>query len=290
VDAAMNTAPRAHLVAPRPADAEDMDFEIDLLLEAIHRKYAYDFRGYARGSIRSRVQAALGRLELASVSLLQDRILRDRTVFSVLLGHLTIPVTDLFRDPAYFRALREHVLPVLATYPRLKIWIAGCSTGEEVYSMAILLQELRLLERTILYATDLNPESLRAAEAGIYPLARVARFTRNYQQAGGTGTLADYYTAAYDGAVFDRRLRARVTFADHCLATDEVFAEVHLVSCRNVLIYFDQPLQERAMGLFRRSLSAQGFLGLGSSERLVSTQLDGFSRVLESAELYRRTS
>jgi chemotaxis protein methyltransferase CheR len=269
----------------------DVDLEIDLLLEAIFRRYSYDFRHHARASIRRRILSTLASLRIARVSLLQDRILRDPEAFTTLLRQLTVPVSDMFRDPSYFRVLAEHVLPILATYASLKLWVAGCSTGEEVYSLAILLDEADLLDRTLIYATDINPESLRAAEAGVYALDRVPGFTRNYQQAGGRRSLADYYTAAYGGVVLDRRLRARLTFSDHCLATDQVFAEVHLVSCRNVLIYFDRELQDRALGLFRDSLVPLGFLGLGSRETLrVSHHAAAFIEVAREERVYRRAS
>ena len=277
--------------SPQSAEEPDLDLEIDLLLEAIYRKYSYDFRHHARASIRRRVQAALTSFGVDRVSLLQDRILRDPTAFTALLRQLTVPVSDMFRDPSYFRALAEHVAPMLATYASLKVWVAGCSTGEEVYSLAILLDEAGLLDRALLYATDINPESLRAAEAGVYALDRVPGFTRNYQQAGGTRSLADYYTAAYGGIALDRRLRARITFSDHCLATDQVFAEVHLVSCRNVLIYFDRELQDRALALFRDSLVPRGFLGLGSRETLrVSRHADAFDEVSRDERIYRRSA
>jgi len=271
------------------ATGTDLDLEIDLLLEAVFRKYSYDFRRHARASIRRRIQGVLATTGIASVSLLQDRILRDREAFTALLRHLTVPVSDMFRDPSYFAALAARVLPVLATYASLKLWVAGCSTGEEAYSLAILLDEASLLERSLIYATDINPESLRTAEAGVYSLDRVPGFTRNYQQAGGSRSLADYYTAAYDGIALDRRLRSRITFSDHCLATDGVFAEVHLVSCRNVLIYFDRELQERALGLFHDSLVPRGFLGLGSRETLrMSRQAVAFDDVSREERIYRR--
>jgi chemotaxis protein methyltransferase CheR len=275
-----------------PIDVDDnVDLEIELLVEAIYRKYSYDFRHYARASLRRRVVDALAKLGVASVSLLQHGILRDRNLFTRLLTQLTVPVSDLFRDPGYFRALREHVLPMLATYPSTKVWVAGCSTGEEVYSLAILLEEAQLLDRTLVYATDINPEALRTAEAGVYAMDRVPTFTRNYQRASGVRTLADYYTAAYGHMVFDRRLRSRVTFSDHCLATDAVFAEVHLVSCRNVLIYFDEVLQERALALFHQSLAPRGFLGLGSHERLDAGRNRGrFDDVVPSERVYRRSA
>lgn len=267
----------------------EADIEIPLLLEAIHRRYHYDFRRYSMASLRRRLSVALERLGCESVSQLQHRVLREPPVFAALLEDLTVPVTELFRDPAYFRALREHVVPLLRTYPSLKIWVAGCSTGEEVYSILILLEEEGLLARTILYATDINAESLRRAEAGVYPIERIRRYTANYQRAGGRRSLADYYTAAYDRVIFDRRLRSAVVFSDHSLATDHVFAEVQLVSCRNVLIYFDAELQGRALRLFAESLSNRAFLGLGSHESLrASPEAVLFEPLVERARLYRK--
>jgi chemotaxis protein methyltransferase CheR len=272
------------------ARGDDVNLEIELLVEAVYRKYSYDFRHYARASLRRRLLDALTKLHVESLSMLQHLILRDANVFTALLTHLTVPVSDLFRDPAYFSAVREHVLPMLATYPSIKIWVAGCSTGEEVYSFAILLEEAGLLGRTLIYATDINPEALRSAEAGVYTVERVQAFSRNYQRVSGSRSLADYYTAAYGKVVFDRRLRARVTFSDHCLATDAVFAEVQFVSCRNVLIYFDAVLQARALDLFEQSLAPRGFLGLGSHERLDAAHRDGrFEEVVPAERLYRRS-
>ena len=273
------------------ANDQIADIELDLLLEAIWRRYSYDFRHYARASLHRRVAGALRRLGFQRVSELQDGILRDPALFTRLLTQLSVPVSDFFRDPPYFAALREDVLPLLATYPSLKVWIAGCSTGEEVYSMAILLDELGLLERTLIYATDINPEALRTATEAVYPQARVPGFTRNYLAAGGARSLGDYYTAAYDRVVFDRRLRARVTFSDHSLATDAVFAEVQLVSCRNVLIYFDRQLQDRAIALFHESLVPRGFLGVGSRESLHGFGMSAdFDLVSREARIYRRVA
>lgn len=246
----------------------NIDIELSLLLEAIYLKYNYDFREYSRSSLKRRVRHALRILECPTVSVLQDRILREPAAFMQLLQYLTIPVSEMFRDPEYFLALRQHVLPVLRTYPSLKVWIAGCSTGEEVYSMAILLHEEGLLERSMIYATDINPVSLESARQGIYAIKDIAGYTRNYQLAGGTREFSEYYTAAYDAALFDKQLRRHVTFADHSLATDAVFSETHLISCRNVLIYFNKALQDRALGLFHESLCHRGFLGLGSKESL----------------------
>ena len=268
---------------------DTFDDELKLLLEAIYFKYQHDFRHYAFASLRRRVTLAMDRFGCRSVSQLQDRVLHEPEVFGRMLQYLTVQVSEMFRDPSYFRALRERVVPVLKTYPSIKLWIAGCSTGEEVWSFAIMLAEEGLLERSLVYATDINADSLRAAEAGVYPLDRVASFSANYLAAGGTRSLSDYYHAAYDGAVFDRSLRQKVLFADHSLATDTVFSEVHLVSCRNVLIYFDRPLQDRALALFRDALVRRGFLGLGSKESLrLTSHAAAFSELSPSARIYQK--
>jgi chemotaxis protein methyltransferase CheR len=244
------------------------DIEIRLLLEAVYQRYHYDFRGYSMASVKRRLRQAREHFGCSSFSVLQDRVLHDPAVLPKLLDFLTVQVSELFRDPSYFRALREQVLPHLRTYPSLKVWVAGCSTGEELYSLAILFREEELENRTLFYATDIHPDALRKAEAGVYELDRLSLFTENHRRSGGKGSLSDYYTAAYGGAVFDRSLRARTVFSDHSLVSDAVFAEVHLISCRNVLVYFDAELQNRAVGLFYDSLVRKGFLGLGSKESL----------------------
>lgn len=254
------------------------DIEIRLLVEAIFLRYGQDFRDYAQASLKRRVLQAQQRMGAASISALQERVLHDADGFAELLQYLTVPVSEMFRDPAYFLALRRHVVPVLRTYPSIKVWVAGCSTGEEPYSLAILLKEEGLLDRTILYATDINHASLEKARRGIFALDHMQAFTRNYQRAGGMRSFSDYYTAAYGGALFDRALRDSITFADHSLATDAVFSETQLVSCRNVLIYFNRKLQDRALGLFHESLSHRGFLGLGSKETL---DFSGYARRYE---------
>lgn len=254
--------------APPDADGTPDDIELQLLLQAVYLRYQHDFRRYATSSMRRRVRQAMDALGITRTSDLQHAVLRDEATFTRLFQYLTVQVSDMFRDPAYFRVLREQVMPELATYPSLKLWVAGCSRGEEVWSLAILLHEAGLLERSILYATDINSEALRQAEAGVFDLDRAAQFSRNYLQAGGTASLSDYCRAGYDKLVFDRTLRRQIVFADHSLATDTVFSEVHLVSCRNVLIYFDAALQARAVGLFRDALVRRGFLGLGSRETL----------------------
>lgn len=270
-------------------NSTNISIELPLLMQAIYEKYSYDFRNYAGASQKRRVLHAIAQLDCSSISELQSRVLRDSDVFMQLLQYLTIPTTEMFRDPAYFLALREEVVPILKTYPSLKIWIAGCSTGEELYSMAILLQEEGLLERSIIYATDINPSSLEKARKGIFSLERIQDYTSNYIEAGGKKAFSDYYTAAYDNALFDRSLCENVSFADHSLATDSVFAETHLVCCRNVMIYFNHSLQERALGLFHESLCHRGFLGLGSKESIdFSGYATRFEPLVKAQRLYRK--
>ena len=248
----------------------EFEIELKLILEAINHKYDYDFRHYAPTSIKRRMVQAMDQMKCHTLSALQEKILHDSNSFYDLLQFLTIPVSEMFRDPSYFLALREKVIPFLKTYPSLKVWVAGCSTGEEVYSLAILLQEEELLERTILYATDINPRSLEKAKKGIFDLIEIQKFTQNYQKSGGKRSLSDYYTASNkvdsNSVKFHSALIKNVTFSDHCLVTDSVFSEMQLISCRNVLIYFNRELQDRAFGLFHESLCQHGFLGLGSKE------------------------
>jgi chemotaxis protein methyltransferase CheR len=269
----------------------DIDIELKLLMEAIFLKYSYDFRNYTGASQKRRVRYALEQLRLPNVSALQERVLHDPTVFAQLLQYLTIPVSEMFRDPSYFLTLRQQVVPVLQTYPSVKVWVAGCSTGEEAWSLAILLREEGLLDRTQIYATDINPTSLDKARQGIFPMDAVRGYTANYQRAGGRQAFSDYYTAAYDAARFDPSLCANAVFADHSLATDSVFAETQLVSCRNVLIYFNRALQDRALGLFHESLCHRGFLGLGAKESIdfsaFSTRFDTLAR---AERIYRKAS
>lgn len=263
--------------------------ELDLLLQAIHRHHHYDFRGYSRASLQRRVDRAMRRFGLDSLSQLQHHVLREPRVFNELMGFLTIQVSELFRDPHYYKALREQVVPHLRTWPSLKVWIAGCANGEEFYSLAILFREEGLEDRTLFYCTDISPAALEKAEAGIYDVERIPQFTDNHRRSGGKSSLSDYYTAAYGAAVFDKSLRRRAVFAEHNLASDEVFSEMQLISSRNVLIYFDRELQDRAIGLFGESLVRGGFLGLGSKETLrFSTQSAGFDDFDEREKLYRR--
>lgn len=255
----------------------DFEIELRLFLDAIYLKYHYDFREYAFASLKRRVTAAMARFHCNTLSQLQDRLLHDPKIFPALLDYLTIQVSDMFRDPGYYLSIRRNVVPILRTYPSLKIWVAGCSTGEEVYSLAILLKEEGLLSRTLIYATDINETALKKAEQGVYDIERLVGFTENHRNSGALSSLSDHYTAAYGGAIFDKTLRKHVVFSDHSLATDSVFAEMQFVSCRNVLIYFDHELQDRAIGLFNDTLCRKGFLGLGSKESLrFTTHADRF--------------
>lgn len=269
-----------------PTSAEDVEF--DLLLQGINRRYGYDFRGYSSPTLRRRLTAARERLGCRSYSQLQDLVLNDPAVFPQVLGFATVQVSEMFRDPSFFRALRQRVIPHLRTYPTLRVWVAGCSTGEELYSLAILFREEELGNRTQFYATDINTDALRKAEAGIYDLSRIAQFTTNHRLSGSRCSLSEYYTGGYGAAAFDKSLRKRVVFADHSLVSDSVFAEVQLVVCRNVLIYFERPLQDRAIGLFRESLVRRGFLGLGSKETLqFSSHAPAFTEVVRGERIYQ---
>lgn len=267
------------------------DIEIRLLLEALFLKYHYDFRNYAMASIKRRLRQARQQLGLPTFSAMQDRLLHDPGMLPRLLSYLTIQVSEMFRDPSYFRAIREKVVPHLRTYPSLKVWVAGCSEGEELYSLVILFREEGLEDRTIFYATDINHRALEAAEAGVYPMERMQLFTENHRKSGGKSSLSDYYQAAYGRVSFDRSLRSNVVFSDHSLVTDAVFGEMNLISCRNVMIYFDKMLQDRAIGLFDESLARKGFLGIGSKESLrFSKHGAAFADFARDEKIYQKRS
>jgi chemotaxis protein methyltransferase CheR len=269
--------------------SREFEIELKLLVDAIYHMYHYDFRGYAPASLRRRLKTAMNRFDCPSLSQLQDKVVHDPAIFPALLDFLTVQVSEMFRDPAYFLALRERVVPLLRTYPSLKVWVAGCSAGEEAYSLAILLDEEGLLSKTIIYATDINPKTLQKAAAGVYEVERIAGFTANHHQSGARTSLSDYYTAAYGRAVFNKLLKDHIVFSDHSLATDSVFAEVQLVSCRNVLIYFNRTLQDRALGLFRDALCRQGFVGLGAKESMrFSSQAGAFLDFVPAQKVFQR--
>jgi chemotaxis protein methyltransferase CheR len=272
-----------------PESVENENLEVRLLLEAIFQKYGYDFRQYTKASIKRRILQRVERGGFDSITQLQRAVIYDRKAFEALLLDLTINVTEMFRDPPFFQALREEVLPSLAREEFVKIWHAGCATGEEIYSMAILLKEAGLYDKARIYATDLDEAVLAKARAGIFPADRIKEYTANYQRAGGGESFGDYYTARYDGAIMDKSLRKNIVFADHNLATDGVFAEVDMVVCRNVLIYFGRELQERAVGLFTDSLRQGGFLCIGSKEslRLLACG-ERFEPLVEEQKIYRK--
>jgi chemotaxis protein methyltransferase CheR len=240
--------------------------EIELLLEGIFRHYGFDFRAYAYASIRRRLWKRIEEEGLASVSALQERVLHEPEMMEKLLLDLSINVTAMFRDPSFYVAFREHVVPMLRTYPFIRIWHAGCSTGEEVYSMAMLLREEGLYDRSRIYATDINEVVLKRAKAGIFPLERMQEYTDNYLRAGGKKSFSEYYTAKYGGALFDQSLTKNVVFSQHNLVTDRSFSEFNVILCRNVLIYFDKTLQSKVHSLFYASLAMFGVLVLGSKE------------------------
>lgn len=265
------------------------NLEIQLLLQAIYLKYGYDFRSYSKTSIKRRILLTLSQSDLKSISEMQHKILYDEQFFSSLLLNLSINVTEIFRDPSFFRAVRKKIIPILRKEPFIKVWHAGCATGEEVYSMAILLREEGLYERAQIYATDFNQDVIKKAKDGIYPIGRMKAYTRNYKKAGGLSSFADYYTARYDHVIMENSLKENIVFADHNLATDMVFGEMNLILCRNVLIYFTRDLQNRVIGLFRDSLCDGGFLGLGSKESIrFSEYSSDFEDMVLGEKIYKK--
>jgi len=270
-------------------EAEREAVEISLLLEGVHQHYGFDFRQYARASLRRRLWRRVYAEGLRTISGLQELVLHDRAAMERLLLDLSINVTSMFRDPGFFASFRARVVPVLRTYPFLRVWNAGCSTGEETYSLAILLREVGLYDRTRIYATDINESVLASAAEGIYPVAKMREFTENYLAAGGSRSFSDYYRVAYDRAQFDRSLSDNVVFAAHNLVSDRSFNEFHVIMCRNVMIYFDRTLQDRVHQLFLDSLSPFGVLALGRKESLVhSLHTEQFEALDEQERIYRK--
>jgi chemotaxis protein methyltransferase CheR len=265
------------------------DVELARLLGGIYERYHYDFRHYSVASIKRRIAAAQHDLGCESITALTERVLSDASAFTRLLSFLTVQVSEMFRDPSYFAVFRRDVVPELRTYPFVRIWVAGCSAGEEAYSLAIILKEEGLLDRSLIYATDINVAALEAAEAGVYPIERAQTYSANYQATGARYALSEHFTAGHDALMLDRSLRPHLVFSDHSLATDNVFAEVQVVSCRNVLIYFDRILQDRALGLFRDALCRRGFLGLGAKETVrFSGHADAFDEFRREDRWFRK--
>jgi chemotaxis protein methyltransferase CheR len=274
---------------PVSYDAELERVEIELLLEGIFRHYGFDFRSYAYASIRRRLWKRIDAEHLSSVSALQALVLHDTSAMERLLLDLSISVTAMFRDPGFYQVFRTDVVPMLRTYPFIRIWHAGCSTGEEVYSTAIVLEEEGLLDRTRIYATDVNDAVLQQARSGIFPLNRMQEYTENYIRAGGKRSFSEYYTAKYDGALFSPALTRNTVFSQHNLVTDQSFAEFTVIFCRNVLIYFDRNLQNRVHALFYESLVMFGILALGSKESLRFSEYESCYEKLDTREkLYRK--
>jgi chemotaxis protein methyltransferase CheR len=265
------------------------ELEVALLLEGVYRRYGFDFREYAPASLKRRLWRRMTAEHLETLSQLQDRLLHDPACMERLLLDLSINVTSMFRDPSFYVALREHVMPALHTYPFTRIWCAGCSTGEEVYSLAILLQEEGLYDRARIYATDINEAVLDTARAGVFPLERMKQYTQNYIRAGGRSDFSKYYVTAYDGARLSRSLVDNVVFAQHNLATDRAFNEFNVILCRNVMIYFDKTLQDRVHGLFYESLDTFGILALGHKESVAFTAQANAYEALDPVErIYRK--
>lgn len=275
-----------------PVDQEGMDtpdIELNLLLQAVFMKYGYDFRNYSKAHLKRRIHQRLQMSGLNTISELQGKVLWDKPFFRTFLQDLSINVTEMFRDPEFYLTFRKKVVSDLKTYAHIKVWHAGCSTGEEVYSLAILLKEEGLLGKTRIYATDINKGVLEIARQGIYSKKDMELYTRNYAEAGGKGKLSDYYTSKYGSVLFDKALSKNIVFADHNLVTDSVFAEVNLIFCRNVLIYFDKTLQNRVLHLFNNSLTKRGYLCLGTKESLKFTDLENsFSAVDKQLKIYKK--
>ncbi len=249
-----------------------MDFDNNAfkeLLDSIRFVYGYDFTDYAEASVKRRINNFMTVNNIAEIDQLGKMILKDEKMFEEFIQQISVTVTEMFRDPPFYKSIRENVVKRLATYPIIKVWIAGCATGEEVYSFAILLKEEGLLSRTLIYATDINQKSLQIAKEGMYPLENMKQYTANYQKAGGTRAFSEYYTAKYSSVLFDKSLKQNIVFAPHNLAVDKSFNEFQLVVCRNVLIYFNQKLQNHVINLFYDSLCPFGFFGMGNKESLL---------------------
>jgi chemotaxis protein methyltransferase CheR len=267
---------------------ETTDIEVRLVLEGIHAKYGYDFRDYAPPSIRRRLEGVLVRSGMAHMGELQHRLLTDPPFFASLIDELTVQVSEMFRDPKFYRSFREKVVPILRTYPQLKIWHAGCATGEEAYATAILLSEENLYERTQIYATDMSLRAVKQAGEGVYSEEQAALFAENYRQSGGRRRFEDYYSSAYGGIAVREGLRKNMVFFQHDLVSDYALGEMQVIFCRNVLIYFGEKLRERVLAVFAKGLCRGGFLCLGNSESLGVAGATNFNEFVAFERIYRR--
>ncbi len=271
----------------KPNDIENL--EIKLLLDAVFGRYGYDFRGYARASIRRRILQFMGMTGVDSISDMIPRLIHDSSFFEKMVREFSITVTEMFRDPSLFLSLRQNILPLLKSYPFIRIWHAGCATGEEAYSLAILMQEEELGKKATFFATDFNDNALKKARDGIFELDHAKAYTQNYQQAGGKHSFSEYYHSRYGALAVKRALKEKITFANHNLVTDQVFSETHLILCRNVLIYFNKKLQERVLRLFYESLVHGGFLCLGMKESLLfSGYQDRFKVIDQKNKIFQK--
>lgn len=265
--------------------------EMDLLVEAVNRYYGYDFSNYSKAHIKRRLNVFRTKQRYESISEMQHYVLHNPTIFEEFLNNFSINVTEMFRDPSFYLDFRNKVVPILKTYPYIKIWIAGCATGEEVYSFAILLKEEGLLERTTIYATDFNKEAIQKAKKAIYSIDTIKAYTSNYQKAGGTCSFSDYYMADYDSVIIDKSLKTNIVYAEHNLVTDGVFTEANLIVCRNVLIYFNRELQDKVLKLFNESLITGGFLALGTKETIQFSSLNQkYSTISKNNKIFKKTS
>ncbi|MBF0450400.1 MAG: protein-glutamate O-methyltransferase CheR [Candidatus Magnetomorum sp.] len=270
-------------------NTENQNIEVSLLLEAIYQKYGYDFRDYSRASIKRRIKNTLSMSGLKNVSEMQHKVLYDERFFNTLLMNFSINVTEMFRDPIFYQGLVREVISNLSKRSFVRIWHAGCATGEEAYSMAIILKEAGIYERSRIYATDFNEDVIRKAREGIYSIDSINKYGKNYTQATGNQSFSKYYTARYDYAIMDRSLRKNIIFSDYNLVTDHVFCEMDLIVCRNVLIYFNKKLQNRVIHLFIDSLTPNGYLCLGLQESIkFSDYADQFKEISRKEKIYQK--
>ncbi|MDF1512427.1 MAG: protein-glutamate O-methyltransferase CheR [Anaerolineae bacterium] len=265
--------------------------EVDLFVEALYRRYGYDFRGYAKASVRRRVRHLLAQTTFSHISDMIGEVLHNEQFAHKAIYDFSITVTEMFRDPGFYRVLREKITGYLQTFPFIKIWVAGCATGEEVYSLAIVLKEQELYDRATIFATDFNAKALETAKKGLYPLKAIQQYTANYQKSGGCCSFGDYYHAQNGTAIMNPALASQITFANHNLVTDGVFGEMHMILCRNVLIYFDKALQNKVLHLLQQSLAYGGFLCLGTKESLrFSTSAQDFKTINDEFRIYQKSA
>jgi len=264
------------------------DEDLEVVLNDVVELYGYDFTNYSRASMKRRIARLIVKDRFSSFAEFRYRLRADKLYFKRFVEEITVNVTEMFRDPSFYKSLREDVLPLLATWPVIRIWHAGCASGEEVYSMAILLHEANLLNKSLLYATDINPTVLEKVRHGIYPISQMKQYSENYIASGGRADFSSYYTAQYNSAKFDEVLGKRIVLATHNLVSDRSFNEFQLILCRNVMIYFDKDLQDRVLQLFDQSLEPLGFLALGSKETIRFSALASSYKQIGKEKIWRK--